>query len=185
MGRVVFLLEEDSMKALLQGLLPRIFPKLDFLCVAHEGKSDLERSIPRKLRGWRSPGDRFVVVRDNDSLDCHVLKDRIRQLCHEGGRDDTLIRIVCQELEAWYLGEPDAMADAFGDDNLRRIGNRARYRNPDICRKPSEDVKKLAPRFQKVEGARSMAAHLTQEGNSSHSFAVFLSGVGGLGADAV
>ena len=163
------------MKALLQGLLPRIFPKLDFLCVAHEGKIDLERSIPRKLRGWRSPGDRFVVVRDNDSLDCHVLKERIH----------TLIRIVCQELEAWYLGEPDAMADAFGDDNLRRIGNRARYRNPDICRKPSEDVKKLSPRFQKVEGARSMAAHLTQEGNSSHSFAVFLSGVGGLGADAV
>ena len=78
MGRVVFLLEEDSMKALLQGLLPRIFPKLDFLCVAHEGKSDLERSIPRKLRGWRSPGVRFVVVRDNDSLDCYVLKERIR-----------------------------------------------------------------------------------------------------------
>ena len=28
---------------------------LSFLCVAHEGKQDLEKSIPRKLRAWREP----------------------------------------------------------------------------------------------------------------------------------
>ncbi|GMU62432.1 MAG: hypothetical protein AMXMBFR34_41950 [Myxococcaceae bacterium] len=60
MGRVVFLLEEKSMKVLLDGLLPRIVPSLDFLCVPHEGKQDLEKSIPRKLRAWREPGVRFV-----------------------------------------------------------------------------------------------------------------------------
>ena len=62
MGRMVFLLEEQSMKELLDGLLPRLFPGLNFLCVPHEGKQDLERSIPRKLRAWRVPGDRFVIV---------------------------------------------------------------------------------------------------------------------------
>ncbi len=73
MSRVVFLLEEYSARILLEGLLPRLFPDLRFLCVHHEGKRDLERSVPRKLR-------------------------------------DVLVRLACQELEAWYLGEPDALA---------------------------------------------------------------------------
>ncbi len=58
MGRVVFLLEEYSMKTLLDELLPRLFPELMFQCVAHDGKGDLEKSVPRKLRGWQEPGVR-------------------------------------------------------------------------------------------------------------------------------
>ena len=56
MNRIVFLLEEYSMKVLLEGLLPRLFPELPFLCIPHQGKQDLEKSIPRKLRAWREPG---------------------------------------------------------------------------------------------------------------------------------
>lgn len=100
------------MRVLLDGLLPRLFPDLPFKCVPHEGKSDLERSIPHKLRGWE-PGVRFAVVRDNDGGNCRALNRDLRTLCRAGHRDDTLIRIACQELEAWYLGEPDALADAF------------------------------------------------------------------------
>ncbi len=33
MNRIVFLLEEDSMKDLLNGLLPRLFPGLSFLAL--------------------------------------------------------------------------------------------------------------------------------------------------------
>ena len=84
------------MQALLDGLLPRLFPGLPFLCVPHEGKTDLERSIPRKLRAWREPGVRFAVVRDNDGQECRTLKDDLRGLCQAGHRGDTLIRIVCQ-----------------------------------------------------------------------------------------
>ena len=74
------------------------------------------------------------------------------------------------------------MADAFGDDRLRNIGNRAQYRNPDSRPKPSEDVTKLVPEFQKTEGARRMAERLTREGNRSHSFAIFLNGIERLAA---
>ena len=77
MRRVVFLLEESSMKVLLDGLLPRLFPDLPFLCVPHEGKQDLEKSIPRKLRAWREPGVRFVVVQDNDDSDCLARKQHL------------------------------------------------------------------------------------------------------------
>lgn len=165
------------MKAFLDIFLPRLYPDLEFICQSHKGKSDLDRRIVQILRSWRVPGDHFVILRDNDGGDCYVLKERLRELCRQGGREDTLIRIVCQELEAWYLGEPDAMADAFDDESLRNIGNRAQYRNPDLRPKPSSDVQRLAPQFQKMVGARSMAERLTREGNGSHSFAVFLNGV--------
>ena len=177
MGRVIFLVEELSMQAFLEIFLRRLFPDMEYLCVPHNGKFHLDRNIVHTLRGWRIPGDRFVIVRDNDGGDCHALKERLRELCRQGGREDTLIRIVCQELEGWYLGEPDAMAEAFGDEQLRNIGRQAPYRNPDARLKPSSDVARLTPRFEKSSGARRMAEHLTREGNSSPSFAVFLSGV--------
>jgi hypothetical protein len=100
MSRLVFLLEEPSMRALLEGVLPRLFPDLVFLLIPHEGWSDLEKSLPRKLRAWNFPGDRFVVLRDNDGSDGRALKARLSKLCaEEAGRPDTLVRIACQELE--------------------------------------------------------------------------------------
>ena len=101
-GRIIFLLEEPSMKVLLDNWLPRLFPgwveRQHFLCIQHEGKSDLDRSIPRKLAAWHFPDDRFVIVRDNDNTDCIALKARLRSLCQESGRSETMIRLVCQEL---------------------------------------------------------------------------------------
>ena len=172
------------MKALLDRLLPRLFPSLTFRCVAHEGKQDLEKSVPRKLRGWNMPGDRFVVVRDNDGGDCHALKDRLLGLCRQGGRDDSLVRIACQELEAWYLGEPGALADAFQNEKLRGIGARARYRNPDAVATPSKAIKRLIPEFQKISGARRMSQFLSKERNRSTSFQAFLCGIERLRANA-
>ena len=171
------------MQVLLDGLLPRLFPGLLFQCVPHDGKTDLERSIPRKLRGWREPGVRFAVVRDNDGKNCHALKERLRGLCDAGRRNDTLIRIACQELEAWYLGEPDAIADAFKRDALRSIGQKARFREPDAVPRPSEAIEQLVPEFQKVSGARRMARHLTRERNRSTSFRVFMAGIEAVATD--
>ena len=107
MSRLVFLLEEYSMAVLFEGLLPRIYPDLPFLCISHEGKQDLEKSIPRKLRAWQEPGVRFVIVRDKDEGDCRRVKARLYSLCQTGRREDSLIRIACHELEAWYLGDTE------------------------------------------------------------------------------
>ena len=47
---IVFLLEEKSMKALLDIVLPKILPPyVDFYTVPHEGKSDLQKSIPQGM----------------------------------------------------------------------------------------------------------------------------------------
>ena len=165
---------------LLDVLLPRLFPGLPFQCVPHEGKQDLEKSVRRKLRAWREPGVLFCVIRDNDSGDCRRLKARLLQLCKSSGREDTLVRIACQELEAWYLGEPDALADAFGKERLRRIGRKAPYRDPDAVVNPSAEIRKFIPEFQKVSGARRMGGHLTRERNRSSSFHAFLRSIDNL-----
>ena len=177
MSRIVFLLEERAMQVLLDGLLPRLFPDLPFLCVPHEGKRDLERSIPRKLRAWREPGIRFAVIRDNDGGDCEQLKAKLKQLCNQSGRADTLIRIACQELEAWYLGEPAALAKAFDKPKLQSLGRQARFRDPDALRRPAVEIERLIPEFKKRSAARDMARHLTRERNRSSSFRALMEGI--------
>ena len=169
MSRIVFMLEERSLKVLLDNLLPRLLPGISFLCLAHEGKSDLEKSIPKKIRAWNVPGDRFVVVRDNDGGDCKALKQRLLSLCARAGRDDVLVRIACQELEAWYLGDPGALARAFAKDSLKYIGRKTRYRNPDDITQPSREIENLIPKFQKISGARRLAPYMERENNRSRS----------------
>jgi Domain of unknown function (DUF4276) len=180
-GRIIFLVEEPSMKILLDRLLPRLFPGWhegkNFLCVKHEGKSDLDKSIPRKLKAWKVPNDRFVIVRDNDSANCTLVKRNLAKLCSDSQRPDTLIRLVCQELESWYLGDLQAIAIAFDSPQLVAPGIRKKFADPDRWQKPSVELSRLLPAFQKGSGARAMAEHLSEIDNISHSYRVFVQGV--------
>lgn len=169
------------MAVLLEGLLPRIYPDLPFLCISHEGKQDLEKSIPRKLRAWRQPGVRFVIVRDKDEGDCLRVKAALRSLCQAGHREDSLVRIACHELEAWYLGDTEALANAFGHESLRGLSRKARFRDPDSVSRPSDAIRRLVPEFQKVSAARLMAQHLSRDGNRSRSYQVLLEGIDEIG----
>ena len=187
--KIVFLLEEPSMAELLRLLLPRVLPPgVMFLCVPHEGKTDLEASIPRKLRGWREPGVNFVVVRDQDNADCRVVKARLRELCAAGGRPETLVRIVCRELEAWYLADLAAVEQGLQTTGLARQQGDRKFRQPERLGSPSRELKKLAPTFQKVGGAKAIAPHLDLDNERATSFRVFVTGVrrlaGGAGTEA-
>jgi len=177
MRKVIFLLEESSMKVFLEGYLPRLMPDLDFLCIQHEGKQDLEKSIPRKFRAW--PGAVFVVLRDNDGADCRAIKARLRRLSEESGRADALIRIACQELESWYLGVPEILAEVYFRPKLAELGRKAKYRNPDHLGNPSGELTRLVPEFRKMDGARrmGMSMPLAESENRSRSFRVFVEGI--------
>lgn len=180
-GRIIFLLEEPSMKVLLEGLLPRLFPdwviEQHFLCVSHEGKSDLEKSIERKLKAWHYPNDKFVIVRDTDNADCLAIKKQLENKCSLAKRPDTLIRLVCQELESWYLGDLAALAIAFNDAKINSPAHAKRFSQPDTWQKPSVQVKRLAPLFRKISDARVMSQCLHLQRNQSPSFRVFITGV--------
>lgn len=164
------------MKALLAMLLPRLLPDAKVQLVAHQGKADLDRSMPTKLRAYAGQDVQFVILRDTDGADCRALKRRLSALCAANGQPDTLVRLVCQELEAWYLGDLAALFDAY---DLKATANnaQAKYRDPDAISKPSAEVKRLVPAFQKTDGARRMGARLDCRSNRSVSFGQFCLGV--------
>lgn len=178
MKQLVFLLEEESMKALLDVLLPQILPAdITFLCIPHEGKQDLEKSIPIKLRAWQTPGTSFVIVRDKDHADCLEVKNRLVKLCEQAGRSDSLVRIACHELESWFLGDLAAVEKAFNIKKLAGQQQNRKYKEPDKLSNASEELEKLVKGYRKVSGAKKIAAHMTIHQNYSHSFNCFISGV--------
>ncbi len=166
------------MADLLDQLLPRLFPTLAFQTVPHKGNGHLERSIPSKLRAWQEPGVRFVVLRDQNSADCRQVKATLADLCRQGGRTDTLVRVVCRELEAWYIGSEDKLAQAFPDASrqIARELRRARFRDPDAVVRPAEALADLLPQFRKRATALAMGQLLTRE-SRSRSYRAFLAGI--------
>ncbi|MBI1762757.1 MAG: DUF4276 family protein [Acidobacteria bacterium] len=178
MNELVFLLEEASMREVLKVILPQIVPpEISCVLITHEGKRDLEVSIPRKLRAWQNPGARFVIVRDQDMANCYDLKDHLRTLCTQAGRRDSLIRIACHELEAWFLGDMQAVSRAFELPQLKKLSEKRKFREPDLLGNAAEELQKLVRRYKKVGGARAVAPHLDLAANRSHSFRVFLAGI--------
>lgn len=179
MSEVVFFLEEPSAQAMLEGLLPRLGVSLDTVrFVVFEGKSDLEKQIERKLRAWLTPDTRFIILRDQDSGDCTVIKEGLVVKCKHAGRPTTLVRIACRELESWYLGDLIAVEMALGIKNLARHQVTAKFRQPDRLGSPSLELRQLTSnRYQKIGGSRAIGPHLSLTENGSHSYQIFISGL--------
>ncbi|MBU7005473.1 DUF4276 family protein [Phosphitispora fastidiosa] len=178
MKHIVFLLEEISMKAVLDEILPSILPDgCTFHTIKHEGKTDMEKSIPRKLRAYRIPEVQFVVLRDQDNSDCKQVKQRLLQLCFEGGRTDALVRVVCHELESWFLGDLSAVEKAFNYKGIARKQEKAQFRNPDKLANPCEVLQKMVPEYQKYSGSKKIAKFMKIDTNCSLSFNAFIEGI--------
>lgn len=176
--QLVFFLEEASAKALLQELLPRFLPNIETpLFIVFEGKQDLEKQLPRKLRGWQRPNCRFIVLRDQDSGNCYEIKEKLRELSHKGGHPKTLIRIACRELESWYLGDLAAVEKALSARGAAKQQMNKRFRNPDKLGNPGLELTRLAPSYQNISGSRAMGKVMKQKGNKSHSYNVFMNGI--------
>ncbi|MDR0516847.1 MAG: DUF4276 family protein [Fibromonadaceae bacterium] len=175
--KLIFLLEELSAKETLNVLLPKILPKeVEFLCISHEGKSDLQRSIPIKLRNWQEPNVKFVIVHDKDSNDCIKLKAELKNIAKNCKREDALVRIICSELESWFLGDLAAVEKSFGI-NLSEKKNKAIYRNPDNIQNAKQELRKLIPQYQQISGSRKIASEMSLSDNKSRSFLVFIEGI--------
>ncbi len=175
--KLVFLLEEPSMKYLLDEILPRILPDgVSFQTIPHNGKRALEKSIPRKLRGWNEPEVRFIILHDQDEKDCRELKKSLLSLC-KGTEQAVLIRIACQEMEAWYFGDMEALALAYHNPKLRKIPAQKKYRVPDGIPSPKEELYRLIPEHQQIAGAKRIAPYMVVERNTSESFRQFVAGV--------
>jgi hypothetical protein len=119
MKHLVLFLEEASAKAAFEGLLPRFLPEdVVVQYVVFEGKSDMEKRLERKLRGWIQPNTGFLVLRDQDAADCHDVKKKLLQICQRAGKPCAVVRVACRELESWYFGDLAAVELALGIPNL-------------------------------------------------------------------
>jgi len=178
MKNLVFLLEEPSAKDLLKGLLPRLIPEnYNVRYLVFEGKQDLEKQLVRKLRAWLAPDTLFVVMRDQDAAECRDVKQRLTALVKEAKRDNSLVRVVCRELESWVLGDLQAVAQAFNQPRLGLQAQRERYRNPDKLRHPIDELRRILPDYQKRDGARRVGTCLDPARNQSESFQSFCRGL--------
>ena len=188
-----FLVEEPSMEAFLKGALPRLLQDCTFQTHAFQGKHDLLRKLPFRLRGyghWLPCDQRIVVVVDRDSDECRALKQRLEEAAAAAGlrtRSQTgdgcwqvVNRIVIEELEAWYFGDWEAVRGAYPMVSPT-IPNQARYRAPDAIRGGTwEAFERILQRhgyyktgLPKVEAAKTVAGHIDPARNRSGSFRVF------------
>ena len=184
MRTLVVFVEEMSAKVMLESLFPRLLPQeIHIQCVAFEGKQDLEKQLPIKLKGWRTPDTSFVALRDQDSGDCHDIKRNLMNICTAANKSEVLIRIACRELESWYFGDLAAVEAGLEINGLTALQTKAQYLNPDNINHPSAELKKITKnRYQKVSGSRVIGKHLSLDNTRSRSFQNFINGVRGITA---
>ncbi|ABK45711.1 conserved hypothetical protein [Magnetococcus marinus MC-1] len=178
--QLVFMLEECSMENTLREIVPKMVDlPMDPLFLTFDGWTDLEKNIPVKLRGWNQPHvhTQFVIIRDNDHRPDHLLRDRLTQACAQAGRPDTLIKLACQELESWFLGDLHAVEKAYHQKNIAKRQTHQKFRNPDKLANPKEELRKLIPTYQLLDGSRRIAKEMRLEQNRSPSFAEFKEGL--------
>lgn len=135
MVHLEFLVEDSSGAKLLELLLPKIVgPHWDphtWQIHSYKGigripknlgrqgdaaKRMLLQQMPRLLQGYgKTPGiDAVVVVIDSDRNDCVAFLEELRAVlaaCDPAPR--TLFRLAIEEIEAWYLGDRQALLAAY------------------------------------------------------------------------
>ncbi|MBL4613838.1 MAG: DUF4276 family protein [Magnetovibrio sp.] len=175
---LVFMLEEPSAKAMLEGLMPRILPDhCNVQYIVFEGKQDLLKRLHIKLRGWLAPNTCFVVLFDKDNQDCVDLKVQAAQICTTSGKPNALVRIVCHELESWYLGDLKSVETALQVPGLSNK-QKSQYQTPDNILDPKGELKRLTKdAYQQVNGSRKIGKILSPTNNLSTSFSFFISGI--------
>ena len=173
---IVFLTEEESMKVTLEIFISRFWPTkipgVDWIALSFQGKSDLEKNIAPKMKNWNYGTPHFVILRDQDGSDCKQLKTKLCELADQGGRTFT-VRVVCNELESWFLGELESVEAVYPASKASKHQNAAKFRAPDDLGNASEELEKLVNITGKVSRAELIASRFDPVKCVSRSFQVF------------
>ena len=184
MKHLVFFLEGQSDKEMLEGLIPRWLDTIKKEIKCHyfffKGKQDLRKKLSSRLKNWQLPESAFVVLLDQDRNDCKPLKTGILDQCRQAITSNThfIVRIACRELESWYFGDFPALMKGLKSNNLFKYQNKQKYRYPDNIQYPSRELEKITKgMYQKISGSRAIGKHLSLSTNTSRSFQVFIKGL--------
>lgn len=179
------------MEALLRALLPRLIgERASYQMVVFQGKDDLLKKLPDRLRGfasWLPDTHRIVVLVDRDNDDCTVLKQHLESACAAAGLNSrsrggpvawsVVTRLAIEELEAWYFGDWEAVRAAY-PRCARDIPSKSAFCDPEAIQggtwEAFERVMQKAGYFKgglrKIEAARTIGKHLNPSTNAAPSF---------------
>ena len=150
---------------------------VSYVIYPHQGKQDLEKALRATLPTIsKIPGAKILITRDQDNEDCKILKSRLLQIVEDNCVCDFRIRIICRELEAWFLGDLTAISKAYPRFKTKSISGKTALRNVDTIQQPSKYLLKQIPEFSKrsslpkLEVAESVSKNMTIEENKSESF---------------
>lgn len=199
MRHIEFLVEEQSSEKFLNIVLPKLLGNnFSWKIHVHQGKSDLLRKLPNRLKGyahWLPPDWRIVVLVDQDKDDCAALKMNLEEAAFQAnlttktsvstsGEFQVLNRIAIEELEAWFFGDVQAIEMAY-PGVPHGIDRKKRFRDPDRIKGGTwEALQQLLQKaghhkggLAKVRAARDIANFMDPERNRSTSFRVFVEGL--------
>ncbi|MCX7927304.1 MAG: DUF4276 family protein [Candidatus Omnitrophica bacterium] len=189
------LVEELSAEAALKNLLPKILgDNVSFKIIPHQGKKDLLKKLPQKLKAyskWIDNQIKLVVLIDLDKEDCKKLKSELNRIAKNSGLKikttigeltsnfQILNRIAIEELESWFLGDKNALIKTY--PKLKpKIFNKSKFRNPDAIKDPWEELERILQKngyysqgLEKIQNARLISSNMDINNNASKSFNCF------------
>jgi hypothetical protein len=172
---------------------------LDFKIHPHRGKGHLPDSaysatnpkdrtllhqLPAKLRAYAHYSNDYciIVLVDADDEDCIVLKQNLLQIYDElmNKPDCVLFRIAVEEIESWFIADPDAVRAAYPRAKINKIDGIP----PDKVIGAWEhladvlDLKRCdCAGSDKIEWAQKISPHLNLDDPKSTSLFYFIEGV--------
>ncbi len=204
------LVEDSSGATLIDALMPRILGPIGqphtwkihrYKGIGHIPK-DLKRTtdpakrallnrLPRLLHGYgKTAGiDAVVVVVDNDGRDCKKFLAELNGLLQQcNPAPKTLFRLAIEEMEAWLLGDRQALLAAYPRAKKNIL---SRYQQDSICgtwelladavypggHAAIRTAGWPLPGQLKHEWVEKIAPHMNIHGNASHSFGKFRDGL--------
>lgn len=207
---IEILVEDSSGKKLLDILLPKLIgaygephtwnlhaykgigriPK-DLNTVSDPSKRILLDQLPKILRGYgKTPGiDAVVVVLDCDGKVCTEFLHELNSiLCKCDPAPNTMFRLAIEEIEAWYLGDRNALTKAYPRAKITVLHS---YTQDSICNTwelladavhtgGSRAIKKAGwplPGQIKNDWAEKIGPYLEPKCNTSPSFVKFCDGL--------
>jgi hypothetical protein len=200
MKQLEVLVEEPSAKAALDRLLPKIIQGKTRFAIRNFGsKYKLLKELSKRLAGYakqiqRGENLRILVLVDQDSDDCMALKQKLENFALERGlatkshpdvqgRFVVVNRVVVEELESWFIGDPEALRRAF--PKLPPAKNKGIFAKPDNQNgKAWESLHRFLKKhgiyknnYPKIEAATKISPFLDLKRNRSPSFQQFLVGI--------
>jgi hypothetical protein len=193
--QIDFMVEEASMKAFLDSLLPTIISPPD-TWVVHT-LSCFKRKLEGRLRGYsHSDPDTvcIIIISDLDLKNCIEKKQWLEDIVRRSGLKtktnpavdgsfSVITRLAIQELESWLLGDSKALHAAY-DRIPESIGTKSKYQNPDSIGNTWESLHALLKKegycsndYPKIEVAWRVGQHMDYRVNKSTSFQCFIRGI--------